>query len=129
MTFRAPELFDVKTGITLDEKVDIWVRTPCPLPIPTNPNLRLQSLGCTLYALAYNRSPFETAEQAGGSIAMAVQSGAYKQPNSTAYSQGMRELIDACLKVDARERPDIHKVRSSLVELVRDRVLMMRSGR
>lgn len=27
MTFRAPELFDVKTGITLDEKVDIWV---CP---------------------------------------------------------------------------------------------------
>lgn len=25
MTFRAPELFDVKTGVTLDEKVDIWV--------------------------------------------------------------------------------------------------------
>lgn len=25
MTFRAPELFDVKTGMTLDEKVDIWV--------------------------------------------------------------------------------------------------------
>jgi len=30
MTFRAPELFDVKTGITLDEKVDIWVRTYVP---------------------------------------------------------------------------------------------------
>ena len=28
MTFRAPELFDVKTGVTLDEKVDIWV-CPC----------------------------------------------------------------------------------------------------
>lgn len=26
MTYRAPELFDVKTGATLDEKVDIWVR-------------------------------------------------------------------------------------------------------
>lgn len=25
MPYRAPELFDVKTGITLDEKVDIWV--------------------------------------------------------------------------------------------------------
>jgi serine/threonine protein kinase len=25
MTYRAPELFDVKTGTTLDEKVDIWV--------------------------------------------------------------------------------------------------------
>lgn len=28
MAYRAPELFDVKTGITLDEKVDIWVRIP-----------------------------------------------------------------------------------------------------
>lgn len=26
MAYRAPELFDVKTGNTLDEKVDIWVR-------------------------------------------------------------------------------------------------------
>jgi serine/threonine kinase 16 len=25
MPYRAPELFDVKTGKTLDEKVDIWV--------------------------------------------------------------------------------------------------------
>ena len=25
MAYRAPELFDVKTGQTLDEKVDIWV--------------------------------------------------------------------------------------------------------
>lgn len=27
MPYRAPELFDVKTGTTLDEKVDIWVRS------------------------------------------------------------------------------------------------------
>ena len=26
MAYRAPELFDVKTGTNLDEKVDIWVR-------------------------------------------------------------------------------------------------------
>lgn len=25
MAYRAPELYDVKTGITIDEKVDIWV--------------------------------------------------------------------------------------------------------
>jgi serine/threonine kinase 16 len=25
MAYRAPELFDVKTGIVLDESVDIWV--------------------------------------------------------------------------------------------------------
>lgn len=28
MAYRAPELFDVKTGVILDEKVDIWVRFP-----------------------------------------------------------------------------------------------------
>lgn len=32
MTYRAPELFDVKTGTTLDEKVDIWVSERTPFP-------------------------------------------------------------------------------------------------
>ncbi|KAG6828541.1 hypothetical protein H0H92_007619 [Tricholoma furcatifolium] len=93
MAYRAPELFDVKTGITLDEKVDIW------------------SLGCTLYALAYSHSPFEntqTTEQ-GGSIAMAVLNAQYKHPSS-AYSQGLKGLIDSMLKVNPAERPDIHEV-------------------
>ena len=94
MAYRAPELFDVKTGVTLDEKVDIW------------------SLGCTLFALAYSHSPFEntqTTEQ-GGSIAMAVMGAQYKHPAS-AYSQGLRDLIDCMLKVKPVDRPDIHEVR------------------
>ncbi|KAF8907261.1 kinase-like domain-containing protein [Gymnopilus junonius] len=93
MAYRAPELFDVKTGQTLDEKVDIW------------------SLGCTLFALAYSHSPFEntqTTEQ-GGSIAMAVLNAQYKHPQS-AYSQGLRNLIDAMLRVNPTERPDINEV-------------------
>ncbi|KAK7050835.1 Serine/threonine-protein kinase env7 [Paramarasmius palmivorus] len=101
MAYRAPELFDVKTGTTLDEKVDIW------------------SLGCTLFALAYSHSPFEntqTTEQ-GGSIAMAVLNAQYKHPSS-AYSQGLKDLIDNMLKVNPAERPDIHKV----IEMT-DRVL------
>jgi serine/threonine kinase 16 len=101
MAYRAPELFDVKTGVSLDEKVDIW------------------SLGCTLFALAYSHSPFEntqTTEQ-GGSIAMAVLNAQYKQPSS-AYSQGLKDLIDAMLKVDPKDRPDIHQ----LLEMT-DRVL------
>ncbi|KAG5646954.1 hypothetical protein DXG03_001677 [Asterophora parasitica] len=96
MAYRAPELFDVKTGQTLDEKVDIW------------------SLGCTLFALAYSHSPFEntqTTEQ-GGSIAMAVLNAQYKHPSS-AYSQGLKDLIDGMLKVNPAERPDIHAVRHS----------------
>ncbi|KAH7913525.1 protein kinase [Hygrophoropsis aurantiaca] len=93
MAYRAPELFDVKTGVTLDEKVDIW------------------SLGCTLFALAYSHSPFEntqTTEQ-GGSIAMAVLNAQYKHPSS-AYSQGLKDLIDSMLKINPKDRPDINQV-------------------
>ena len=71
----------------------------------------LQSLGCTLFALAYSHSPFEdirTTEQ-GGSIAMAVLNAQYKHPQS-AYSQGLKELIDSMLKVNPAERPDINEV-------------------
>ena len=96
MAYRAPELFDVKTGKTLDEKVDIW------------------SLGCVLFALAYLHSPFEntqTTEQ-GGSIAMAVMNAQYKYPANAAkaYSQGLRDLIDCMLKADPTKRADIHEV-------------------
>ncbi|EIM91316.1 Pkinase-domain-containing protein [Stereum hirsutum FP-91666 SS1] len=93
MAYRAPELFDVKTGLTLDEKVDIW------------------SLGCVLFALAYSHSPFEnmqTTEQ-GGSIAMAVLNAQYKHPSS-GYSAGFKALVDSMLKVNPTERPDINQV-------------------
>ncbi|KIJ52504.1 hypothetical protein M422DRAFT_223049 [Sphaerobolus stellatus SS14] len=96
MPYRAPELFDVKTGTTLDEKVDIW------------------SLGCTLYAMAYSHSPFETLQttEQGGSIAMSVMNGAYKHPAnaSSIYSEGLRNLIDFMLVLDPKNRPDIHQV-------------------
>ena len=72
-----------------------------------------QSLGCTLYALAYLHSPFETlaTTEQGGSIAMAVMNAAYKHPRDSAYSQGLRDLIDFMLKPNPAERPDIHQVR------------------
>ncbi|KAJ6624069.1 Pkinase-domain-containing protein [Mycena sp. CBHHK59/15] len=94
MAYRAPELYDVKTDTTLDEKVDIW------------------SLGCTLFAMAYSHSPFENTQitEQGGSIAMAVLNAQYKHPANSAYSQGFKDLVDSMLKVDPKERPDIHKV-------------------
>lgn len=111
MAYRAPELFDVKTGQTIDEKVDIWVRfSEFPLSCTVISALT-QSLGCTLYALAYSHSPFEniqTIEQ-GGSIAMAVLNAQYKHPQS-AYSQGLKNLIDSMLKVNPTDRPDINQV-------------------
>ncbi|RKP07226.1 kinase-like domain-containing protein [Thamnocephalis sphaerospora] len=93
MAYRAPELFDVKTGTTLDERVDIW------------------SLGCLLYAMAYGESPFESAgTEAGGSIAMAVQNGRYQFPaGDSYYSEKLQELIKSMLVVDPKQRPDIHQ--------------------
>ncbi|KAH7098475.1 other/NAK protein kinase [Auriculariales sp. MPI-PUGE-AT-0066] len=91
MPYRAPELFDVKTGVTLDEKVDVW------------------SLGATLYTLAYLYSPFEAQADQGASIQMAVLNAQYKHPASE-YSRGLRSLIDACLVVDPAKRPSIDEV-------------------
>ncbi|KAF9129754.1 hypothetical protein BGX30_013827 [Mortierella sp. GBA39] len=96
MPYRAPELFDVKTGSTLDEKVDIW------------------SLGCTLYAMAYGTSPFETNQiNQGGSIALAVLNGTVRFPTvdqADRYSSELRDLIKAMLVVDPAMRLDIHEV-------------------
>ena len=41
---------------------------------------------------------------------MAVMNGQYKHPANSAYSQGLRDLIDNMLKVNPQERPDIHQV-------------------
>ena len=40
---------------------------------------------------------------------MAVLNAQYKHPASN-YSQGLKTLIDAMLKVNPQERPDIHQV-------------------
>lgn len=94
MPYRAPELFDVKTDTTLTEAVDVW------------------SLGCTLYAMAYGTSPFETSQQSehGGSIAMAVLSGKYSIPSNDRMSEGFKEIVRGCLQVDPDKRWTIGKV-------------------
>lgn len=68
--------------------------------------------------MAYSHSPFEntqTTEQ-GGSIAMAVLNAQYKHPSS-AYSQGLKDLIDSMLKANPKERPNIHQVCATLTDL------------
>lgn len=89
LPFRAPELFDVRTGTQIDEKVDIW------------------GLGCTIFTLMYSVSPFEREEQiAGANISIAISRGKFTFPESPEYSQALRDVVKKCLNVAPCERPD-----------------------
>lgn len=120
MPYRAPELFDVKTGTVIDTKVDIW------------------SLGCTLYACLVGKSPFELrSDETGGSLSICVLSGDWRFPDegpgaakqkgkakgpaaagpdaaagavNSAISEPIREVVRWCLKVEPSERPDIDEL-------------------
>ncbi|KAJ9664502.1 Serine/threonine-protein kinase env7 [Neophaeococcomyces mojaviensis] len=123
MPYRAPELFDVKTGGVIDTKVDIW------------------SLGCTMYACLIGKSPFEArSDETGGSLSICVLGGDWKWPDENAPkpkrqgtivedptgsaangsasvghtrtypSQEVREVVRRCLAVEANERPDVDKL-------------------
>lgn len=125
MPYRAPELFDVRTGTVIDTKSDIW------------------SLGCTLYACLVGKSPFEMrSDETGGTLSLCVLGGDWRFPDespggakrinsigqakaraaaaaadpSSAYDAGpaaaaisepIREIVRCCLKVEPAERPDI----------------------
>ncbi|KAI0459384.1 serine/threonine protein kinase/TGF-beta stimulated factor [Xylaria acuta] len=122
MPYRAPELFDVKTGAVIDTKVDIW------------------SLGCTLYACLVGKSPFEMrSDETGGTLSMCVLGGDWRFPdegpqrqkqgkntvgaNSSAetgvISEPIKEVVRKCLKVEPSERPDIDEL-IAIVEQVID---------
>ncbi|KAJ5157630.1 uncharacterized protein N7482_008730 [Penicillium canariense] len=122
MPYRAPELFDVKTGSIIDTKVDIW------------------SLGCTLYACLVGKSPFEArSDETGGSLSMCVLGGDWRFPDerSTAtkgkgkvsadgddasgnseqsISPLVKDVVRKCLQVEPAERPDIDE----LIQIMKD---------
>ncbi|RKF65186.1 Serine/threonine-protein kinase ppk13 [Golovinomyces cichoracearum] len=115
MPYRAPELFDVRTGSIIDTKVDIW------------------SLGCTLYACLVGKSPFEMrSDETGGSLSICILSGDWRFPDEGAggkktqtkapeipaidTSSGIRNIVRKCLKVEPTERPDI----DDLISIVED---------
>jgi serine/threonine kinase 16 len=124
MPYRAPELFDVKTGTVIDTKVDIW------------------SLGCTLYACLVGKSPFEArSEETGGSLSLCVLGGDWRFPDEgpaeakrgkqrmvdadqanakkkeDAISDSVKDVVRKCLAVEPAERPDVDEL-ISIVEKV-----------
>ena len=139
MPYRAPELFDVKTGTVVDTKVDIW------------------SLGCTLYACLVGKSPFEMrSDETGGSLSMCVLGGDWRFPDerpgglggkgkgraassgggqqqsgdsssgggggsgdgSGVISDPIKDIVRRCLKVEPSERPDIDELTSLVEEVI-----------
>lgn len=124
MPYRAPELFDVKTGSIIDTKADIW------------------SLGCTLYACLVGKSPFEArSEETGGSLSMCVLGGDWRFPDEksgagkgkgrvgaesdsssgdgeASISGRVKDVVRRCLQVEAAERPDIDE----LIQIIKDTI-------
>lgn len=99
MSYRAPELFNVESRTSIDERVDIW------------------SLGCCLYAMCFFRSPFDSAHERGDSVALAVLSGHVDIPPDSPYSGGLHGLIRSMLEVDCLQRPFIESVLEQVTAL------------
>ena len=130
MPYRAPELFDVKTGGTVDAAVDVW------------------SLGCSLYACLVGRSPFEArSEETGGSLSLCVLGGDWRFPDETkggaraggeapgrgaegaaangaapepVASEPVKELVRRCLRVEPAERPDVDELIRMMEQVVEE---------
>ena len=96
MPYRAPELFDVPSDATIDERTDVF------------------SLGATLYAMAFYYSPFECTFQENTQTVVECSHlrviGGAQFPTDTFYSPGFIELIQWMLTIEPRKRPTVHQV-------------------
>jgi len=87
--YRSPELFSIDSDFSCGPAIDIW------------------SMGCILYALMYNKSPFDDAAQRGN-VGLAAMSGIIKFPPSVGnFTEELKNLVKDILKTDPNERPTI----------------------
>eukprot|EP00322_Chrysochromulina_rotalis_P002584 CAMPEP_0115834128 /NCGR_PEP_ID=MMETSP0287-20121206/3525_1 /TAXON_ID=412157 /ORGANISM="Chrysochromulina rotalis, Strain UIO044" /LENGTH=290 /DNA_ID=CAMNT_0003287557 /DNA_START=85 /DNA_END=957 /DNA_ORIENTATION=+ len=105
MPYRAPELFDVPSDATIDERTDVF------------------SLGATLYATAYYYSPFECTFQDNTQRIVECSHlrviGGPQFPTITEYSTQFIELIKWMLTVDPKQRPTVHQVLSKVNQMLK----------
>lgn len=86
--YRAPELTSVRPPVVIDDKVDLW------------------ALGCTLFSLAFGRSPFEGPD---GVQRLGILNGRFSYPYGNSmreckYSSTYVQLINDLLRLESSER-------------------------
>ena len=105
MPYRAPELFDVPSDATIDERTDVF------------------SLGATLYAMAFYYSPFECTFQENTQRVVECSHlrviGGAQFPADSEYSAAFVDLIQWMLVVDPKRRPTVHQVLSKVKAMLR----------
>ncbi|GFN96846.1 Ap2-associated protein kinase 1 [Plakobranchus ocellatus] len=92
LSYRAPEMVDLYSGIPITTKSDIW------------------ALGCLLYKLCFFTLPF-------GESSLAIQSNNYTIPDNHRFSRGLMSLIAFIFEKDSKKRPDIFQVSSVAFQL------------
>ncbi|TKW32313.1 hypothetical protein SEVIR_2G160400v4 [Setaria viridis] len=94
--YRAPELWECPSHADIDERTDIW------------------SLGCTLYAMMYGKSPFDYQldESAGESLHTVIRSAQIKWPTEagSSYPDSLRQFITWMLQPHPAVRPHIDDI-------------------
>jgi len=105
MPYRAPELFDVPSDATIDERTDVF------------------SLGANLYATAFYYSPFECTFQDNTQRVVECSHlrviGGAQFPKDHEYSAAFIELIEWQLTIDPKKRPTVHQVLSKVRALLK----------
>ena len=105
MPYRAPELFDVPSDATIDERTDVF------------------SLGATLYAMAFYYSPFECTFQENTQRVVECSHlrviGGPQFPSTRVYSDSFVEFIQAMLTVDPKKRPTVHQCLAKVGQLLK----------
>ncbi|KAJ1628297.1 kinase-like domain-containing protein [Pavlovales sp. CCMP2436] len=105
MAYRAPELWDPPSDAEIDERTDVW------------------SLGCSLYAMCFYFSPFESI--IGEDDQPRVCDCSYLRviaglqfPKANLYSEQMCELIRWMLTVDKDQRPFVPELQERVAKLL-----------
>lgn len=102
--YRSPELTSPPfPPFAVDERVDTW------------------GLGCTMYCLAFGRSPFETPKE--GVLRLAILNGRYSTPaglrnKDCVFSEEYMQLVERMLKVEITDRPYVEEVIRACEEML-----------